>query len=174
MRKIVGAIVVFGLLGVSPVFAHCGSCGTGEAHAHASKATSSDIVDVAISAGSFVTLIKAAKAAGLVDTLKSDGPFTVFAPTDEAFAKLPAGTIEKLLANPEKLKQVLLYHVVAGEVTAAQAMKLSTAATAQGSDLKITTADGSVMINDAKVIQADVRASNGVIHAIDRVIIPAG
>ena len=132
-----------------------------------------DIVDTAVSAGKFTTLAKALQAAGLVETLKGGGPFTVFAPTDEAFAKLPAGTVEGLLQDPEKLRAVLLYHVVAGAVTAKDVVKLDSAKTAQGSPVRIMTHGGAVMVNDARVIAADVRASNGVIHVIDTVLIPS-
>jgi uncharacterized surface protein with fasciclin (FAS1) repeats len=133
-----------------------------------------DIVDTAVAAGSFKTLATALQAAGLVETLKGAGPYTVFAPTDDAFAKLPAGTVETLLKpeNKEKLKAILLYHVVAGKVTAAQAMKLTSAKTAGGQDLTISAKDGTVMVNDAKVVKADVIASNGVIHVIDTVLLP--
>ncbi|MGO8795111.1 MAG: fasciclin domain-containing protein [Candidatus Sulfotelmatobacter sp.] len=133
-----------------------------------------DLVETAVAAGSFKTLAAALQAAGLVDTLKSKGPFTVFAPTDEAFAKLPAGTVDSLLKpeNKEKLKAILLYHVVAGDVTAAKVMKLSEAKTVEGQDVAIRLEGGSVMINDARVIQADIQASNGVIHVIDTVLIP--
>jgi transforming growth factor-beta-induced protein len=132
-----------------------------------------DIVDTATEAGGFNTLLKAATAAGLVDTLKSAGPFTVFAPTDEAFAKLPAGTVDGLLADPDALKAVLLYHVVAGEVTAAQVTGLSSATSVEGSPIAISIVDGSVVLNgSAKVIATDVEASNGVIHVIDSVILP--
>lgn len=131
-----------------------------------------DIVDTAVSAGKFTTLAKALQAAGLVETLKGAGPYTVFAPTDEAFAKLPAGTVDALLKDPAKLRAVLLYHVVAGKVTAKDVVKLDTAKTAGGSSVDIMTRNGSVMINDAKVVMADVMASNGVIHAIDTVLIP--
>jgi uncharacterized surface protein with fasciclin (FAS1) repeats len=174
MKKL---LFVFGLIASVasvPAFAHCGSCGVGEAHAHAAKAMGGDIVAVAVSAGDFNTLVAAVKAAGLVETLQSDGPFTVFAPTDEAFAKLPEGTVENLLANPDKLKQILLYHVVPGKVTSAEVVKLSSATTAQGSDVKIAVKNGSVMVDNATVAKADVMASNGVIHVIDTVIIPAG
>jgi uncharacterized surface protein with fasciclin (FAS1) repeats len=174
MKKIIGLMAVFALVASAPAFAHCGSCGVGGSHKHASKAAGADIVAVASSAGSFNTLVAAVKAAGLVDTLQSDGPFTVFAPTDDAFAKLPEGTVENLLANPDKLKQILLYHVVPGKVTASDVVKLSSATTAQGSDVRITTKDGSVMVDNATVAKADVMASNGVIHVIDTVIIPAG
>lgn len=131
-----------------------------------------DIVDTAVSAGSFKTLVKAVQAAGLVDTLKGPGPFTVFAPTDEAFAKLPAGTLESLLANPEQLKQVLTYHVVSGKVMAADVVKLKEAKTVQGSAAKIKVTGGNVMIDNAKVIKTDIACDNGVIHVIDTVILP--
>jgi uncharacterized surface protein with fasciclin (FAS1) repeats len=133
-----------------------------------------DIVDTAVAAGSFKTLATALQAAGLVDTLKGMGPFTVFAPTDEAFSKLPAGTVESLLKpeNKEKLKAILLYHVVSGDVTAAQVVKLSSAKTINGQDLKLAVKDGTVVVNDATVVKADVLASNGVIHVIDTVLLP--
>ncbi|MCW8983855.1 MAG: fasciclin domain-containing protein [Thermoanaerobaculales bacterium] len=173
MRKSLLVVAVIALFAVSPAFAHCGKCGTGEAHNHVAEASTSDIVGVASSAGSFNTLLAAAKAAGLVDTLQSEGPFTVFAPTDEAFAKLPAGTVENLLANPDQLKQILLYHVVPGKVTASDVVSLSSATTAQGSDIAIAVKGDTVMINNARVTQADVMASNGVIHVIDTVIVPS-
>nr|MCU0507955.1 fasciclin domain-containing protein [Anaerolineae bacterium] len=110
---------------------------------------------------------------GLVETLKSDGPFTVFAPTDEAFAKLPAGTVEGLLAEPEKLKDILLYHVVSDKVMAADAAKLTFANTVLGQPLRIKAMDGKVQINDANVVLADIAASNGVIHVIDAVLLPS-
>jgi uncharacterized surface protein with fasciclin (FAS1) repeats len=131
-----------------------------------------DIVETAVAAGSFNTLAKALTAAGLVETLKGKGPFTVFAPTDEAFAKLPAGTIEKLLADKKALTEVLTYHVVAGRVTAADVSKLPSAKTVQGQDVSVRVTGGKVMINDANVVKADVAASNGVIHVIDKVILP--
>ena len=137
-----------------------------------SGAFASDIVDTAVSAGQFNTLVAAVKAAGLVDTLKSAGPFTVFAPTDEAFAKLPAGTVENLLKNPEQLKQVLLYHVVAGKVMAADVVKLTSAKTVQGASAKVTVEGGSVKIDNANVIKTDIACDNGVIHVIDAVILP--
>ena len=136
-----------------------------------SYGTSSDIVDVAASDDSFSTLVTALETAGLVDTLKSEGPFTVFAPTNAAFDKLPAGTVEGLLADKEKLTQILTYHVVAGKVTSSQVAGLTSATTVQGSNLAIDTSSG-VKINDATVVQADVEASNGVIHVIDTVLIP--
>jgi uncharacterized surface protein with fasciclin (FAS1) repeats len=134
--------------------------------------TSDDIVDVAVAAGSFNTLAAALNAAGLVETLKGEGPFTVFAPTDEAFAKLPEGTVEALLQDKEKLTAILTYHVVAGRVTSDQVVKLDRATTVNGQDVKIKVKYGSVYVNDAKVVQADVEASNGVIHVIDTVILP--
>ena len=172
MKKMLFALTVIALMMPAPAFAHCGACGTGGAHDHDAKA-SADIVGVATSAGSFNTLLAAAKAAGLVETLQSDGPFTVFAPTDEAFAKLPDGTIDNLLANPDKLKQVLLYHVVPGKVMASDVAGLSRATTAQGSDIAIAVKGDVVMINNAKVLKTDVMASNGVIHVIDTVIVPS-
>jgi transforming growth factor-beta-induced protein len=137
-------------------------------------AANKDIVDTAVDAGSFTTLVAALKAADLVDALKGTGPFTVFAPTDDAFRKLPAGTVESLLKpeNKEKLRAILTYHVVSGNVTAAQAMKLSSARTLNGQEVKISTQGDTVMVNDAKVVKADINASNGVIHVIDTVILP--
>jgi uncharacterized surface protein with fasciclin (FAS1) repeats len=133
-----------------------------------------DIVDTAVGAGQFNTLAKALQAAGLVDTLKGKGPFTVFAPTDDAFAKLPAGTLDELLKpeNKEKLKSILLYHVVSGKVTAAKVMKMQSAKTLNGQNVTIAVNDGKVMVNDATVVKADVMASNGVIHVIDTVLLP--
>jgi len=130
-----------------------------------------NIVQTAVSAGSFTTLVTAVDAAGLATTLANDGPFTVFAPTDNAFAALPMGTIDALLQDPQALSQVLLYHVVAGEVFAADVVNLTTATTLEGSALVIDASNG-VKINDATVVQADVRASNGVIHVIDKVLLP--
>jgi uncharacterized surface protein with fasciclin (FAS1) repeats len=130
-----------------------------------------DIVDTAVAAGSFKTLAAALTAADLIDTLKSDGPFTVFAPTDDAFKKLPAGTVEGLLKDKAKLKSILLYHVVKGEVKAADVVKLKSAKTVGGQSVKVDATDG-VKINDAKVVKADVECSNGVIHVIDTVLIP--
>lgn len=131
-----------------------------------------DIVDTAVAAGSFKTLAAALQAAGLVETLKGKGPFTVFAPTDEAFAKLPAGTVEALLKDKEKLTKILLYHVVSGNVMAKDVVKLKTAKTVQGSSVKITVKDGKVMVDNANVVKTDIAASNGVIHVIDSVILP--
>jgi uncharacterized surface protein with fasciclin (FAS1) repeats len=139
-----------------------------------SRATSQDIVDTAVGAGEFKTLAAALTAAGLVDTLKGDGPFTVFAPTDAAFARLPAGTVESLLKpeNKEKLTAILTYHVVPGAVKAEQVTRLDEARTVNGAMVKVSTGGGKVMINDANVVKADIPASNGVIHVIDKVILP--
>ena len=137
------------------------------------KEVKMDIVDTAVNAGSFKTLAAALQAAGLVDTLKGKGPFTVFAPTDEAFAKLPAGTVETLLKpeNKAKLTAILTYHVVSGNVKAADVVKLTSAKTVQGQTVAIDATDG-VKINNAKVVKADIETSNGVIHVIDTVLLP--
>ena len=133
-----------------------------------------DIVDTAVAAGSFNTLAAALKAAGLVDTLKGKGPFTVFAPTDEAFAKVPAATLAALGKDKAALKNVLLYHVVAGKVMAADALKLAGkgAKTVEGQEAKITVMGGVPMINQAHIVTTDIIAKNGVIHVIDAVILP--
>jgi uncharacterized surface protein with fasciclin (FAS1) repeats len=131
-----------------------------------------DIVDTAVGAGSFNTLVTAVKAAGLVDTLKGEGPFTVFAPTDEAFAKLPEGTVEALLKDKEKLTAILTYHVVPGKVMAKDVAGLSSAKTANGQALSIKSENGEVMVDNAKVVKVDIPCSNGVIHVIDTVVIP--
>ncbi len=139
------------------------------------KGKQNDIVEVAISAGSFETLVAAVQAADLVEVLKSDGPFTVFAPTDEAFAALPSGTVDELLKpeNRDKLIAILTYHVVPGRVMAADVVKLTSAKTVQGQDISIETSEKGVMVDGARVIKADVAASNGVIHVIDAVILPS-
>lgn len=134
--------------------------------------SSKDIVDTAISAGSFKTLTVALTEAGLVETLKGPGPYTVFAPTDAAFAKVPPDTLAALLRDKDKLKAVLTYHVLAGKVMAADVVKLDSARTVQGQDVRISAGAGAVRINDARVIMADVEANNGVIHVIDTVILP--
>jgi uncharacterized surface protein with fasciclin (FAS1) repeats len=141
----------------------------------AAKATAlPDIVDTAVKAGSFKTLVAAVKAAGLVDVLKGDGPFTVFAPTDAAFAKLPAGTVETLLKpeNKAQLVAILTYHVVPGSVTADKVVKLDSATTVQGQPVAIKVVDGQVKVGAATVIKTDIKTSNGVIHVIDTVILP--
>lgn len=136
------------------------------------EAQPKDIVDTAVAAGKFTTLAKALQAAGLVETLKGKGPFTVFAPTDEAFAKLPAGTVETLLQNKEQLTAVLTYHVVAGEYPASKVTKAKELKSVQGSPIRIEVGEEGVRVSNAKVIQADIRATNGIIHVIDAVILP--
>ena len=137
-------------------------------------APTKDIVQTAVAAGTFNTLVAAVKAAGLVETLQGKGPFTVFAPTDAAFAKLPAGTVEGLLANPEKLASILTFHVVSGKVTAADIVKAKGAkpATVNGQSLNVVVSGGKVRVNGANVVAADVAATNGVIHVIDTVLLP--
>ena len=135
------------------------------------KQAKMDIVDTAVAADDFNTLVTAVKKAGLVETLKGDGPFTVFAPTDAAFAKLPDGTLEAVLADKEKLTAILTYHVVPGKVMAADVVKLKSAKTAQGGSLSIDTSKG-VKVNNASVIKTDIETSNGVIHVIDTVLLP--
>ena len=137
-------------------------------------ASKKDIVDTAVAAGDFKTLAAALQATGLVDTLKGSGPFTVFAPTDEAFAKLPAGTVENLLKpeNKQKLISILSYHVVAGDVMAKDVVKLHEAKTVNGQDVKIMVEGGKVSINNATVTKTDIQCTNGVIHVIDTVLLP--
>lgn len=137
-------------------------------------AATKDIVDTAVAAGSFKTLAKALEAAGLVQTLKGAGPFTVFAPTDDAFAKLPAGTLETLLKpeNKAKLQRILTYHVVSGVVMASDVVKLHSAKAISGDTMTIATHNGGVMVDNAHVVKTDIAASNGVIHVIDTVILP--
>jgi len=160
-RAFIGAVASLGLVAA----AYAG---------HHDSKPEADIVDVAVSAGQFDTLAAALKAAGLVATLKGDGPFTVFAPTDEAFAKLPKGTVENLLKpeNRDKLIAILTYHVVPGKVYAADVVKLESAETVNGARVGIKVANGSVNIDNANVIKTDIAASNGVIHVIDTVILP--
>ena len=160
MKSIFAAVLALGLLGTSAI-----------ASEKAEKATK-DIVQTAVDAGSFKTLATALTEAGLIETLQGKGPFTVFAPTDEAFAKIPAADLKKLLSNKEALTKVLLYHVVSGNVTSGQVVKLDKATTVEGQDVTIMTKDGSVYINGAKVVKADIMASNGIIHVIDTVIMP--
>ena len=160
--------VVFGL-------AACGSTAEKDTMSSDHAMAKADIVDTAVSAGQFNTLVAAVKAAGLVDTLKSEGPFTVFAPTDAAFAKLPDGTVESLLKpeNKDKLVAILTYHVLSGKVMAGDiAGKELMVPSLQGSDLDVNAKGGSVMINDATVVGADVKTTNGVIHVIDTVLLP--
>ncbi len=170
MTKI--AFFLFAILAVTPMAANA-QMASGNGY-KADKAAEMDIVDTAVSAKMFKTLVAAVKAAGLVDTLKGDGPFTVFAPTDEAFAKLPEGTVEELLKpeNKDKLVSILTYHVVAGKVKASDVLKLKSAKTVQGSSVSIKVKGGKVMADSANVIKTDIEASNGVIHVIDSVLIP--
>ena len=142
----------------------------------AAEAQPKDIVDTAVAAGSFGTLAKALAAADLVDTLKGAGPFTVFAPTDEAFAKLPAGTVESLLKpeNKDKLRRILTYHVVSGKVMAADVVKMRSAKAVSGDTITIATQGGAVTVDAAHVVKTDIVTSNGVIHVIDTVIMPKG
>ncbi len=172
------------LAAMTLIFAACSSDDADETTTTAAEATTTTeaaieeemtedtIVDVAI-AGGFDTLVAAVQAAGLVETLSGDGPFTVFSPTDEAFAALPEGTLDALLADPEALADILTYHVVSGKVLAADVVGLSSATTVQGSDISIEVVDGSVILNGSATVTAtDVAASNGVIHVIDAVILP--
>ena len=164
-RLIVAIPLVFG----------AAACATADSQMGMAPAETPDIVDTAIGAGSFNTLVAAVQAAGLVDTLKSDGPFTVFAPTDDAFAALPEGTLDSLLKpeNKDQLAAILTYHVVPGKVMSGDiAGKALDVATVQGGNLAVNATEG-VMINDANVINADIETSNGVIHVIDKVVLPA-
>jgi uncharacterized surface protein with fasciclin (FAS1) repeats len=136
------------------------------------KSSKKDIVETAVAAGSFNTLAKALTEAGLVETLKGEGPFTVFAPTDEAFAKIPQSSLTALLKDKEALTRVLLYHVVAGKVMSSDVVKLESAKTVEGSKASISVDDGTVMVDKAKVVKVDIKASNGVIHVIDTVLMP--
>jgi uncharacterized surface protein with fasciclin (FAS1) repeats len=158
---------------------YAGSCGSGD-HSHTEKVSNAsakvempDIVQTAISAGSFNTLVAAVKAAGLVEVLQGDGPFTVFAPTDEAFAALPEGTVEGLLKDKEALSAILTYHVVSGKVMAADVVKLDKAKTVNGQSVMIKTSDKGVMVDNANVVKTDIECSNGIIHVIDAVILPS-
>ena len=168
-RVLVSSLSVFTLVLATSAaaLADCGNCNKGKSHKH-------DIVDTAVEAGSFKTLATALDAAGLVETLKGKGPFTVFAPTDEAFAKLPEGTVANLLKpeNKDKLVGILTYHVVAGKVMAADVVKLKKAETVQGSKVRIKVKDGKVKLNRANVVKTDIECTNGVIHVIDAVILP--
>ena len=161
---------VFKLFVATQLFAFAAIAHAGDYGKHDKK----DIVDTAVAAGQFSTLAAALDAAGLIDTLKGDGPFTVFAPTDEAFANLPEGTVENLLKpeNRDQLIAVLTYHVVPGKVKAEQVVTLDSATTVNGADVTISVADSGVQVDDANVIKTDIAASNGVIHVIDAVILP--
>jgi transforming growth factor-beta-induced protein len=165
-HTLMAALTLTALTAAAPVAAQTyGSNGSGGA---------GDIVDIAVSAGSFKTLVAAVEAAGLVGTLKGEGPFTVFAPTDEAFARLPAGTVEELLKpeNRARLVAILTYHVVPGRVMAADVVQLDAATTVQGQALSIAVGGGTVRVDEARVVRTDIEASNGVIHVIDTVLLP--
>jgi len=172
LNRILPAAVLLGAVTLtSNLFA--GECTAGKTGSAAACATGKDIVAVAAGAENFKTLVAAVKAAGLVETLQGDGPFTVFAPTDEAFAKLPAGTLESLLKpeNKDKLIAILKYHVIAGKVLAAD-VKTGNVKTVEGQNVKLVLSAEGVTVDNAKVIKTDVMAENGVIHVIDTVIIP--
>jgi transforming growth factor-beta-induced protein len=173
-RLIVGFLTLAFLLApLTSAFAHCGSCGSDTKHT--SHSDGKDIVDTAVAAGSFNTLVAAVQAAGLVDALKGEGPFTVFAPSDEAFAKLPAGTVESLLEpkNRDLLVSILKYHVVAGRVPAKQAITLDFASTLNGQRAPLVFENDKLRVDVATVVKADIETSNGIIHVIDSVLLPA-
>ncbi len=175
MRALKKLTNVVAVLGIAIGIAACGATNGKESMSSDKSMAKADIVDTAVSAKQFNTLVTAVQAAGLVETLKSEGPFTVFAPTDDAFAALPDGTVESLLKpeNKDKLVAILTYHVVSGKVMSADiAGKELVVASVQGSSLDVNAKGGSVMINNATVIGADVEASNGVIHVIDTVLLP--
>lgn len=161
----------FAVASVALVLVCAGSLRAGDSCPASAK---KDLVDTAVAAGKFKTLAAALTAGGLVETLKGDGPFTVFAPTDAAFAKLPKGTVEDLLKpeNKQKLVKILTYHVVPGKVMADDVVKLSSAKTVEGSEVKIAVKDGKVKVDNANVVKTDIETSNGVIHVIDAVILP--
>ena len=162
--KLIISAIILSLLSTSMVVA-------GD-HSKKSKSAKKDIVTIAVEAGSFKTLATALTEVGLVEALQAEGPYTVFAPTDEAFAKLPEGTIESLLKDKEALKSILLYHVVPGKVTSKDVVKLDKAETLSGKNVKISSSKDGVMINKSSVTAVDIMASNGVIHVIDTVLIP--
>lgn len=178
MRKLITITLGLGLLlAFSPTAqAHCGACGTGADHSKATKTSVkseyTNIIETAKSAGQFTTLLAAIDAAGLNEALSGDGPFTVFAPTDEAFAALPAGTVEGLLKDKETLTSILTYHVINGKVKADKVVGLDKAETLNGQMVSIETSDNKVMIDGAQVVVTDIICSNGVIHVIDKVILP--
>ena len=172
MMKLLRFAVILGVIVTLPVLALAG--GYGKDKDKMGMMDKADIVDTAKSAGSFNTLVAALKAADLTETLRGEGPFTVFAPTDEAFAKLPAGTVDDLLKpeNKAKLQSILTYHVVPGKVKSKDAVKLTSAKTVNGQSFKISRSGDGLMVDDANVTKADIKTSNGIIHVIDRVIMP--
>ena len=159
-------------IALAAVLAAPGTLACQDAQGYSDLPATRDIIETAAAAGSFNTLAAAIEAAGLTETLKGDGPFTVFAPTDEAFAKLPEGTVDALLKDKARLTAILTYHVVPGRVTSNEVAGLSTAKTVNGQDVAFKTQDGQVMVGQATVTQADIAASNGVIHVIDTVLLP--
>lgn len=177
MKTLVAAILTAGLM-ANVASAHCGSCGVEKPHEHAEKASAGSekkvgtIIETAKAAGSFKTLLAAVEAAGLVEALSGKGPLTVFAPTDEAFAALPEGTVEALLKDKAKLASILTYHVVDGAVTAKMVTGLKEAKTLNGQSVTVNVKDDEVKIDNAKVVTPDIMCSNGVIHVIDAVMIP--
>lgn len=174
ITRLLSSVVFAAFLVTAFVFTSCSRMGMEGKSDAVSSGQKMDIVDTAVAAGSFNTLATALTEAGLVETLKGPGPFTVFAPTDEAFSKLPDGTLENLLkpANRDKLVSVLTYHVVAGEVMSDEVVEMDSAATVNGKNVSIKSIDGKVMIDKATVVKTDIKASNGVIHVIDEVLIP--
>ncbi len=178
MKTTLKSFTIFGIVAMSCIgTAKADNCASDKStdkqiSANQVSAKQMNIVETAIAAGSFKTLVAAVQAAGLVETLNGNGPFTVFAPTDEAFAKLPAGTVDALLKDKAKLAAILTYHVVAGNVMAADAIKLTEAKTVNGQSFKIVAGKDGVMVDNAKVVKTDIVASNGVIHVIDNVILP--
>lgn len=169
MIKIINKIALASLFSLTAIFFATTIFANENKAADSSK---KDIVTIALESGKFNTLAKALTEANLVETLKGDGPFTVFAPTDEAFAKLPEGTVEGLLKDKDALTKILLYHVVSGNVNSGEVVKLNSASTLADSDVKIKVEEGKVFVNNSQVTTADVMASNGVIHIIDAVLIP--
>jgi transforming growth factor-beta-induced protein len=171
-RYFIAIFAIAGALTLGGTLAFAGDCGAGAPMAKAEKHSKQDIVDIAVSSGSFNTLVEAVKAAGLVETLKGDGPFTVFAPTDAAFAAVPQETLSALLADKEALTKVLTYHVVSGKVPASKAVTLDWAPTVNGQAARIEIRDGNAYIDGAKIVKTDIMAANGIIHVIDKVILP--
>lgn len=177
MQKFITIVLALALVAVAGQATFAGSCGGGD-HTHAEKTSATkasaemNIVETAVSAGSFTTLVEAVKAAGLVNVLSGKGPFTVFAPTDEAFAKLPKGTVESLLKDKDKLTAILTYHVVSDAVPASKVVELESAKTVNGQSVSIAMKDGGVMVDKANVVKTDIMCSNGIIHVIDNVILP--
>jgi uncharacterized surface protein with fasciclin (FAS1) repeats len=170
---LLGSLAAFALMAIPATANHCNADHQKENATQASaKVEGKTIVETAVEAGSFETLVAAVKAAGLVEALSGEGPFTVFAPTDEAFAKLPEGTVEALLKDKDKLAAILTYHVVPGTVMASDVVKVDKAQTLQGQSVMVKVKDETVMIDNAQVVKTDIKCSNGVIHVIDAVIMP--